>query len=355
MKTIEINKQEVAYQIGQDTWPTFGQVIAQCWSPRQVMVVTDDIVGNHYLNGLVTQLRAQGFWVGTLVLPSQEDLKGLAVTEQLTLAFEQAGLGPADGVIALGGGQVLDSVGLASGLYRGGMPMIQIPTTLTAQSELAFRQQAVLTVGQAVNRLKMDYVPAAVLIDVALLDSLSDEEVAAGYASLVALAALAGGQFFSLVQQVQTVAAIRQQALALIQAAWAYQRSVIAEQTVAQSQVLTFGQDFAAALTSLVGSNLRYGETLSIGMVALLDRFSQHGYTQAETTEQVADVLTRVKLPVFASEIGDPVFVKRVIATAGVVNRRISLVGLAQIGQPIVVTKDVQKLAPLILGTAPHD
>lgn len=355
METIEINERSVAWQLGQDNWAQFGQLIAQCWSPRQVMIVTDETVGKRYLTDLVAQLRTQGFWVGTLILPSQAPLKGLAMAERLASNFEQAQLGSQDGIIALGGGQVLDVVGAASGLYRGGLPLIQIPTTLTAQSMLAFRQQAVLNVNQAVNRLQIRREPTAVLIDVALLASLNDADLAAGYANLVALAALAGGDFFNRLQKIKTIADVRQQALVLLQAAWTYQSQVVVGKTDLEAQVLTFGQVFADALSTLTGGRFRYGETLAIGMVALLDRFSQQGYTAPSTTEQVVDLLTKVQLPVFATEIGEPAFVDALIAAAGPVERRISLVGLAKIGQPIIVTKGVQKVATLILGTAPDE
>ena len=66
-----------------------------------------------------------------------ERFKSLGTAEKALQFFSNAGLERTDAVIALGGGVVGDLAGFAAATYLRGIPLVHVPTTLTAQIDSA--------------------------------------------------------------------------------------------------------------------------------------------------------------------------------------------------------------------------
>jgi 3-dehydroquinate synthase len=90
-------------------------------------------------------------------------------------------------VIAIGGGAILDSVGLAASLYRRGVPFIRVPSTLLAFVDAAVGIKTAVNFGSRKNLIGSFEPPLAVLLDRALLRSLPGAEIASGLGEILKL------------------------------------------------------------------------------------------------------------------------------------------------------------------------
>src|SRR5438128_621660 len=100
---------------------------------RRRLIAIDQTVYDIYGGRLIDMLKANAIEFELCILDATETNKNLATLERLLGAFEDFKvLRRAEPVIAMGGGVLLDIVGLAASIYRRGIPYIRVPTTLLA-------------------------------------------------------------------------------------------------------------------------------------------------------------------------------------------------------------------------------
>src|SRR5918997_495506 len=114
------------------------------------------------------------------VMGDGEEAKCLETVEELCRGFSRFGLTRADVVVAVGGGVVTDTVGLAAALYHRGVAVIHVATTLLAQVDAAIGGKTGVNLPEGKNLVGAFWQPAAVLCDTEVLESLPPREYRSG-------------------------------------------------------------------------------------------------------------------------------------------------------------------------------
>ena len=240
--------------------------------------VTDGNVGRRYGDALAPLS-------GRVAIMPGEQSKTVAHAEIVWTELVRAGMTRADVVVALGGGVVGDLAGFCAATYQRGVRYVQVPTTLVAQVDSAYGGKTGVDLAEAKNYVGAYHEPSAVIADTDTLSTLSDAELAAGYAEVVKTALIAGG---SLWQRVRSGADPRD-------------RDVIAECVrtklgiVAHDyrdgglrQVLNLGHTVGHAIETVTGyARYRHGEAVALGLLAAL-RLSELDDLRSEVRELFA-------------------------------------------------------------------
>lgn len=164
-------------------------VLADVVGTRPIFVAISPTVNRLYSAEVGPALRSvAGGQHQTYVVPTGEDHKTLSVVESLVDAMSMAGLSRDGVVVGIGGGVLLDIVGLAAGLFRRGIAHIKIGTTLVAQIDAAVGLKCGVNVGEAKNIAGAFNPPELVLTDGNFLSSLAVRDVRCGLAEMVKLA-----------------------------------------------------------------------------------------------------------------------------------------------------------------------
>jgi shikimate kinase / 3-dehydroquinate synthase len=188
--------------------------------------------------------------VSTHELPAGEEAKQLHVVERLwsELRLDRSGT-----VVALGGGALTDTAGLAAATYLRGVPWVPVPTTLVGQVDAAIGGKTAIDLPQGKNLVGAFHWPARVVIDETLLETLPERERRQGAAELVKTRLLAGSEL-----DVRGAAAYKA-ALCLRDP---HDRGV--------RQWLNLGHTFAHALEAGADFDLPHGEAVALGLLAAL-------------------------------------------------------------------------------------
>jgi 3-dehydroquinate synthase len=117
-------------------------------------------------------------------VPQGEEAKTLQVADALyrQLALQEAHR--ADVIVALGGGVTGDLAGFVAATYMRGLPLVQVPTTLTAQVDAAIGGKTAVNLPEGKNLVGAFHQPSGVLADVATLATLPDREFRSGLAEV---------------------------------------------------------------------------------------------------------------------------------------------------------------------------
>jgi 3-dehydroquinate synthase len=122
--------------------------------------------------------------------------KDWAVVEQLGEVARQTGLCRHSAIIALGGGAVLDAVGLAAALIHRGVRLVRLPTTTLGQADAGLGVKNAINAFQAKNFFGTFVPPHAVINDSHFVPTLPDRQWRCGLAEAIKVALIKDAAFF---------------------------------------------------------------------------------------------------------------------------------------------------------------
>ncbi|GHV13053.1 hypothetical protein FACS1894219_07200 [Clostridia bacterium] len=202
VKTITLKHSTGAYDIivGEGILAEAGQILRSCQNlarVKQVTAVRDDIVCGLYGDALDESLKRSGFNVTSqFMFPHGEEHKTLSTVSDIYSHLTHSEVDRKGCLIALGGGVTGDITGFAAASYMRGIKFVQIPTTLLAQVDASVGGKTGVDLPEGKNLVGAFKQPEAVICDVRLLDTLSDELYADGMAEVIKHAVIADAEMF---------------------------------------------------------------------------------------------------------------------------------------------------------------
>lgn len=217
---------------------------------------------------------------------------------------DRLGLGSRDLIVAVGGGTVLDLVGTAALLYRGGSPYLRIPTTLVGMIDAGIGLKVAIDAGGRKNLLGGYHAPLACLCDPGFLDTLPGIEMRCGLAEAVKIAMVVDEELFAHIEHEHRAAVRRprgpEAALIMRGAIRAMQDQLAANPYEQELRRLPdFGHEFGHLLEAASGFRLRHGEAVSVGMALSAGLAVQTGRLDQPRFDRFIRLLAEIGLPVF--------------------------------------------------------
>jgi 3-dehydroquinate synthase len=273
-------------------------VAAAVPSGARVAIVTNDTVGAYYLGPASDALRAAGFGPFACVIPDGEEHKTLETVRSLYEAFLEGDLDRQDAVLALGGGVTGDIAGFAAATYMRGVRFVQVPTTLLAMTDASVGAKTGVDLPRGKNLVGAFKQPELVFIDLAVLETLSRDDLRAGMAEVLKHGIIGDPQLF------RSLGA-RLGGGDLMIAASELARSIRVKIDVVQEDpfesgrraVLNLGHTAGHALELLSGYTIRHGEAVAIGIVVAARIAERMDLAAPSLPSQIAETLKAVGLP----------------------------------------------------------
>ena len=306
MKTLSVPLDGRTYpiHIGAGALQRSGELLAP-YLGKRIVVVTNPVIGAHFLTALRLALAPTHASVDAVVLPEGESHKDWSTLQDLLTRLLELQADRATTLIALGGGVIGDITGFAAAIYQRGIPFIQVPTTLLAQVDSSVGGKTGINHPLGKNMIGAFYQPRAVLIDTECLRTLPQREMSAGLAEVVKYGAIRSVPFLEWLES-NAKELLHREGSALTEAIFqscSIKTDVVAadERESGERALLNFGHTFGHAIEVQQGyGTWLHGEAVGAGMV-LAARVSQKtcGLTIAEVDRLVA-LLRRLQVPVDA-------------------------------------------------------
>jgi 3-dehydroquinate synthase len=260
----------------------------------KVIVVSEENVWRH--RGAALDEALSDIAHEILFLPGGEGNKRLAPVEQLAEQMVERGADRTSAVIAFGGGIVNDMAGFLAAIFMRGIPVLQIPTTLLAQVDAAIGGKTGVNLASGKNLIGSFHQPEAVLIDPALLDTLSDREYRAGLYEIVKAGIIRDPELFRFLQQSSAAVLAREPGAVdriVVDSVRIKAEVVSADEREGDlRRILNFGHTFGHALEAETRyTRLLHGEAVAWGMRAAAHLAEMTGHLSAEDCVEIFDVL----------------------------------------------------------------
>jgi 3-dehydroquinate synthase len=215
-----------------------------------------------------------------VLLPGGEKIKReLTHIESIQDTIHRLGVDRHSFVIAIGGGAVLDAVGLAAATTHRGVRHIRAPSTVLSQNDSGVGVKNAVNLNEVKNFVGTFAPPWAVLNDFAFLDNLPRRDRIAGIAEAIKVALIRDGDFFVWLEANANGLATFDPAVEehMIRRSAELHMHQIAHGgdpfELGSARPLDFGHWSAHRLEALTHNHVSHGEAVAIG-VALDTRYS---------------------------------------------------------------------------------
>ncbi len=314
MRTLVLGLPERAYPIhvGGDVLAQLGSLLKtqNSFINRHLLVVSQKQILEYHQKSIANSLERAGFSF-TFFTPPHTKSSEAAKTQKVWIGLIDA-ISALDGknrslaLVALGGGVVGDLTGFAAGVYRRGIPYVQVPTTLTAQVDSSIGGKTGIDLPQGKNLLGVIYQPSMVCCDLSLLSSLPERHWSDGFAEVIKYGVIKDTRLFTMLEK-ETVDSIKQNPKLLQEVVirCARIKAEIVEKDELDKKglriVLNFGHTAGHAIEAVSGYSGRYthGEAVGIGMLVACDIAAKMGILKSrELPARLEKMLIRFRLPV---------------------------------------------------------
>jgi len=299
---VELGARSYDIHIGAGMLAQLGQLIAPLTTSDRVAVVTDETVHAEYGEALAEAL--SDYRTHLIVRPAGEAQKSMSNLEEILESLFRAGFDRSDLVIAFGGGVIGDLAGFAASVFKRGAPIVQVPTTLLAQVDSSVGGKTAVNNAFGKNLVGAFYQPRAVIADTALLSTLPERELRAGYAEVLKYGLLGDAAFFERLNNGlgARVLTLDADALALaIHTSCAAKAKIVAqdEREGGVRALLNLGHTFGHALELEAGydGDLLHGEAVSIGMEMAFRFAAAQELCEPSDAERVSAHLAALNMP----------------------------------------------------------
>lgn len=306
LETVRVDLGARAYDIlvGHGALAELGPRLSVMLKRPRAFVLTDETVMRHHKTALEAAVKTAGIQLDWYSLPPGEKTKSFSNLEGVLDWLLAGGADRGDTLIAFGGGVIGDMGGLAASLMKRGMGFVQVPTTLLAQVDSSVGGKTAVNTPRGKNLIGAFYQPRLVIADTALLSTLPERELKAGYAEIVKYGLINDAPFFNwLAEHSQKVLALEPEAAryAVARSCAAKAAIVVEDETeTGVRQLLNLGHTFGHAFEAAneYREDLLHGEAVALGMALAFRYGAASGITPAADAARVKDVLGASGLPV---------------------------------------------------------
>ncbi|WNG19661.1 sedoheptulose 7-phosphate cyclase [Cystobacter fuscus] len=276
------------------------------------LIVIDAAVDRLYGVQLRHYLQHHGVQYQILALPISETLKTMDAVFSVVEAINAFGIARRhEPIIAMGGGVLMDIVGLAASLYRRSTPYVRVPTTLIGLVDAGVGAKTGVNHAAHKNRLGTYFPAKDTLLDRTFLRTLDTRHIVNGLAEILKIALIKDRTLFELLERYGTTLIDErlqgktpesdQAAARVIERAitgmieelefnlWEHKLE----------RVVDYGHTFSPTVEMLALPELLHGEAVNIDMALTTLLSVQRGLISVEERDRIFALMRKLELPVY--------------------------------------------------------
>ncbi len=271
-----------------------GKIVKPLVKGAKAFVVTDKNVAERYWPRVKESLEKAGFLTAHYEIDPGEKSKAETTLFTLYDRFHAFGITRSDLIVALGGGVVGDLAGFAAATFLRGVPLVQVPTTLLAQTDSSIGGKTAIDLPYGKNLVGAFYHPLAVVMDPIVLASLPKAVLNDGMAEVIKYGCIRDADLF------------RQIESGRMDLEWILERCVRIKTTVVanderdagERMLLNFGHTIGHAVEKAADyGRFTHGQAVAVGMAVACRLGECLGVTPEGTAQRVRVCLEKFGLP----------------------------------------------------------
>ncbi len=352
--SLKINGNGYEILVGPGLLEQAGNRLREIGFGDKLVIITDSRVKSLYGDTLKQNLAGSGFKVLLIEVPQGEEQKSLETAGRLYNQLTDFYAERQTPVLALGGGVIGDLAGFVAATYMRGVPLIQLPTTLLAQSDSSIGGKVAVNQGQLKNKIGAFYHPKLTISDLYTLQSLSQRELADGMAEIIKHGLILDAEFFSYLEEnLDKVKALDNEVMEHVVSRSAEIKAGVVEKDefdLGLRNILNCGHTVGHAIESVSGLKIWHGEAVAIGLLVEAGISSRLGMLSEEELNRLKEVLEKAGLPTHIPALNPGELIEAMKHDKKIVQGKIKFVLPKRIGEAIITDEVSVSLVEQVLG-----
>lgn len=290
-------------QIGAGILEHIGTEARKVLRAETVFLISDSNVFPIYGQRVADSLKTAGFKVDWIVCTAGERAKSPAMWVRLMEHLAHKQLTRSDAIIALGGGVMGDLAGFCAATYLRGIDYIQVPTSLLAMVDSSVGGKTAIDLTAGKNLCGAFKQPKLVLCDTECLKTLPRKELLCGCAEVIKYGVLGDAALFETLK----AGPDRQDWPAIITRCVEMKRDIVEQDEFDKGlrQSLNLGHTLGHAIEKIENFSLSHGQCVAIGMAMIARSAVKFGLCDADTRDQIVEILNAYGLPTETDKTAD--------------------------------------------------
>jgi 3-dehydroquinate synthase len=259
---------------------------------KKFVVITDDNIA------LKHQFKLQFF--EKIIIPNGEKNKNQETVDFIIQELINKEISKGDYIIGIGGGVITDLAGFVASIFKRGVKLGLVPTTVLAMVDAAIGGKNGINSGEIKNVIGTIYQPSFILYDFQFLETLPLHEWSNGFAEIIKHASIEDEDLFCKLETSNLQNFIYEKELLadLIKRNVSIKFKIVETDEFDENarKVLNFGHTLGHAIENLY--NISHGNAVAIGMVFACNLSKEFYHLDAEITKRMNDLLLKYSLPV---------------------------------------------------------
>jgi 3-dehydroquinate synthase len=279
--------------------------------PRR-FCIADANVHRLYGRPLREYLRRQGAEFRIYAVDASEPDKTMATALRIVAAMDEFGIDRRrEPIIAIGGGVLLDIVGLVSSLYRRHTPYVRVPTTLIGLVDAGVGAKTGVNFGEHKNRLGTYEPPVVALLDRSFIATIDERHISNGLAEVLKIGLVKDATLFALLERhakdllrerlqgesPTTEAVAREVLRRAVHGMLEELQPNLWEHTL--ERIVDYGHSFSPTIEMTALPALLHGEAVTIDMALTTVLAAHRGLVSRSERDRVLAVMAELGLPVW--------------------------------------------------------
>lgn len=258
-----------------------------------IVIIADETVWNYYPN-YFDFIKEKKIIIPIII---SEKIKNLATCELIWQKMSDAQVDREALCINFGGGIISDIGGFAASIYKRGIKVVNIPTTLLAMIDAAIGGKNGINFNHIKNMIGTFHFPEKVFIDKNLLKTLTHNELLNGFGELIKYALITKRDLWNEIKQIPSLSAdeIKQ---TWIDKAVSFKAEVVKIDPFDKNerQILNVGHTIGHAIESFYlkkGDEISHGNAVAIGTVFEIYLSNYKKLVSTKLAEEISNFIKR--------------------------------------------------------------
>lgn len=257
---------------------------------RKALILTDLAIASLHLKKLTEVLDAAGIETKTHIIPAGEKAKNIACFESILSALTDGCFVRGDCLICFGGGSVSDIGGFAASVYKRGMNVVNIPTTLLGMIDSSIGGKNGMDLNAVKNAVGTIHQPRLVLSCTEFLTTLPKREILSGLGEMIKYEAISGKKLLEGAGDVSS--------RTIAECVGIKREYVVLDAFDAGARhILNLGHTFGHAFEAASSYELSHGEAVALGLAAEARFGAEIGLIPASVEGEITSLIERSGLP----------------------------------------------------------
>jgi 3-dehydroquinate synthase len=281
----------------------------------------------------------------TLLFHSSEINKSFYSINKILNFFIENKLSRNSKVYAIGGGTLLDTVGFAASIYKRGINIINVPTTLLSMADASIGGKNAINFNNTKNIIGTFYLPIQVLINLNFLNTLENKHFKSGLLEIVKISLLFSKELFNFIN-INQLKDIRNSKIIIekiIKEAVHYKTKLVMEDyyDVGRRKLLNYGHTIAHSIE--LTRKIPHGIAVGYGML-LMQKYAENYYgANPELSITLIKLISKLRIKPFIFELSE-IELDLVFQDKKLSNKEIDIVFLKDYEYPIIKRVSINEL-----------